>query len=164
MQLLAAEGYKRIALIALEEAGHDSQPFIKAYKRAVEDCGLKYEAMEFCNNSVVASMAGTRRLLDRKNPPDAIYVADDFVFYGVAEALAVSNVKPGVDLGVITLSNRGHQLPPGNDWSRLELDPHLFGHIAVDSLLRIIQTAGTEAGNIGVYASWRPGQTHKRPV
>lgn len=161
VMLLAKEGYRRIAMIGLGDPSHQNEDTSAIYERTVKKAGLDYSEAVFSRIEIGESMAVTRELLARA-APDAVYVADDYVLEGVAEALKTAGIVPGRDFGLITLSNYGHLLPRGNDWSRLEFDPEEYGRVIVNNLLRIIQVAGARIGTLTIHAAWRPGRTHCR--
>jgi len=166
VHLFAEAGYERIGLIipasADDPSGFDPRVY-EAYDRAMARFDLTYRAVEASQCSVIAGMAAGQRMLDRGDRPDAVYVADDHITPGLAEALSAGGVILGRDVGVITLSNRGLPLPESYDWSRLEFDPELLGQMAVDMLLFLIETAGVQASNVMLCARWIPGETHRKP-
>ena len=161
VHLLASEGFRRIGLLGLDIPDMPVEPILKVYQRAMEDAGRPYRAAEFAAPNLSQSMAAARRLLAGPTPPEAVYVADDVVLAGAAQAFEVDGVVPGRDLGVITFSTRSLPLPPGRRWSRMEFDVEGFGEAIADSLLRLVQTAGTRVNSHAVHASWTPGETHR---
>jgi DNA-binding LacI/PurR family transcriptional regulator/DNA-binding transcriptional regulator YhcF (GntR family) len=162
VQRLAAEGFQRIGLINLGTPGHPAEPERAVYERAMADLGLPYRAATDAGVELADGEAAARRLFQRAEPPDAVYVADDVVLAGVAAALPELGLTPGRNLGLITLACRGNPLPAGHDWSRLEFDPFQVGRMTVDSLLTEIESAGEQLCSFAHRAAWRPGKTHKR--
>ena len=163
VRLLGECGYGRIGLIGLEipdDPGESTVPSLKEYERAIKDFGLAYHAADFAQANVNESMAATRRMLDRPEPPEAILVIDDIVLNGVAEALKADGILPGRDLAVIAVTNVSSKLPRGVDWSRLEFDAEALGERIVNTLLGLLQTAGMRANSSATYVKWRPGKTH----
>jgi hypothetical protein len=82
VRLLAECGYKRIGLIGLDipdDPGESIEPILKEYERAVSDLGLTYHASDFGQSNMDESIAATRRMLNRPEPPEAILVIDDIV-------------------------------------------------------------------------------------
>jgi len=154
---LAKAGYQKIAMIGLEHAEKKDEQF--AYEHAMSNTNLTYRQTIFTKEGVGRSMAAARQLLSGPSAPDAIYVSDDNVMVGVAEYLALQGLVPGVDLGVITLSNRGSSLPPGYNWSRMEFDRDKLSQVVVMNLLSLLQTANSRVNNHALHASWIPGAT-----
>lgn len=93
---------------------------------------------------------------------EAIYVADDILMRGVADALEEEGVVPGRDLAVITLANSEDDFSVGRDWSRLVMDPARLGRLAVDLMLEVIARGKAgPVGNIRLDPRWHPGSTHQ---
>lgn len=163
MMLLAEEGYQRIGVMGFEDP---SEP--EGFKEANYDAfatrlGLKYRAVQFTHKSSNAIWEATRRMFDRPDRPDALYVAHDHALATIMDALRSLNLEPGRDLGLITLSNRvGLSLPHGFEWSRMEFDAERLGIAVVDELLRLIQSADAPPMAQTFHATWRPGKTHRR--
>lgn len=158
LRLLAAQGFQRIGLIGLE--GVDPPPWL-FYDETLRKLRLSYRASEFCGTGSAEVTRAVRRLFDRRVVPDALYVADDIVMRSVARALKIIGRVPGKNLGLITFANRGNPLPAAVNWSRLEFDPYSLGRIAVQSLLKNIETAGEQLLSLSHQAAWRPGDTHR---
>lgn len=158
LRLLAEQGFRRIGLIGLEGVEPPPWPF---YGETLRKLGLSYRGAEFCGTESEEVARSVRRLFERRDTPDALYVADDIVMRSVAPALKTIGRVPGENLGLITYANHGNPLPAGVNWSRLEFDPHSLGRIAVQSLLRDIETAGEQLLSFSHQAAWRPGETHR---
>ena len=160
VRVFVAEGLTRIAMLGSVEQVGGIQDV--AYRRAMEDVGLPYRASEFVTAPWKPELVrgGLRRLLDRPDPPQAVYVSDDHCLAPVARELAARGLVPGRDLAVITLANRGIPLPNGRYWSHIEFDPKLVGRMAVDSLLKVVRTAGQALISFAHLPTWRPGDTH----
>lgn len=170
VRTLAQQGYRKIGLLALRTANDPEElvqreqiiPMQRAYRRSMEDEGLDYYAVEFAEPSMVQSIAALRRLLSREDPPHALYIADDVLLNGATELFELNKIVPGKDIGIITFSVASQPMPPGHNWSRLEFDVEGLGESAINSLLRLIQTAGARINSRAIYATWRPGDTHLR--
>ncbi|MFA5865062.1 MAG: substrate-binding domain-containing protein [Phycisphaerae bacterium] len=164
VQILAGEGYRRIAMIGLDKLESLLMEAERStYDRAMGLAGLEYRACVFSDLGISNCIATVRKLMGRSDSPDAIYVSDDHLLDGVTEALFGLELLPGRDIGVITFSNRhGLSLPKGFEWSRMEFDPDELGQLLVDNLIKMIQTAGTRVKTMSIHGSWRPGRTHQR--
>lgn len=162
VRVLAEEGYREIGLLGLRGPDLAVEPVMTVYDRAMEDAGLSYRGMEFGTIYPGDSIAAFRTLMGSDSPPDAIYVSDDVVLAGVAEVCELDGIVPGRDLGVITFSTPNYPLPQAHNWSRMDFDVEGFGEAVVNSLLRMIQTAGTRINSHAIHASWVGGETHRR--
>jgi DNA-binding LacI/PurR family transcriptional regulator len=157
---LAQAGYQRIALVGFK---HTENPYEQtAYNLAMQREGLSYRKAVFSQQGVGQSIAVMRELFESAECPDALYVSDDNVMVGVAEYLTMQKLVAGVDLGVISLSNRGYPLPPGYNWSRMEFDRDKLAQVIVISLLSLLQTANFKLNNLALHASWIAGETVRK--
>lgn len=163
MMLLTEEGYERIGVLGFQDPS-EPEGFKEAnYETFATRIGVKYRAAEFTIKSSSAIWEATRRMFDRADRPDALYVAHDHALATILDALRSLSLEPGRDLGLITLSNRvGISLPHGYEWSRLEFDAERLGIAVVDELLRMIQSADAPPMAQTFHATWRPGKTHLR--
>lgn len=172
VRLLASEGYRKIGYLGFHHPEKHLKKEHVLYLRAMEDAELEYRAAEFADWTTYANaicpkawVAFARKLLDRPAPPEAVYVADDYLVAPLAEVLREKGLTPGYDFGVITLSNsNGSPLPSEYDWSCLEFDPIVLGENVLESLVRMIQSAGHKVRSLSHQATWRPGTTHLRGV
>lgn len=159
VSLFAGQGHTRIGLIGLRNDKH-SRAEIATYEGAMRNLGLSYRASDICDVSLSACREVVEKMFSRPDRPEAIYVSDDVVLFGVTESLLALGLTPGRDIAVITLACRGNELPPDFAWSCMEFTPHQLGRMAAQSLLRVIETAGAETCSYAHEARWRPGTTH----
>jgi DNA-binding LacI/PurR family transcriptional regulator len=154
-----AAGYKKIALMGIE---HTEKKYeIAAYQRAMQSHGLEYRKTVFSQEGLVQSLTCAKNLLHADNPPQAVYVSDDNILAGLSEYLALKDLTPGRDLGIITLSNRGQNLPPSRNWSRMEFDREKLAQIIIENLLSLLSTANSRASTLALHANWIHGETIK---
>jgi DNA-binding LacI/PurR family transcriptional regulator len=163
VDILAGNGFTRIALVGLGDIeGHNGAIETQTYQSTVAAHGLDYRAAVGEGLRLRPVVEAICNLFNSSRRPDALYVADDHLLDAVEQALSMLQLVPGRDVGLITLSNIGHALPPGPDWSRLEFNPAGFGERLIDELLRWIQVGGSSPASLSVGASWKPGTTHTR--
>lgn len=160
--ILAREGFRRIAFIGLESVERDQDGDRAIYDDGMRRLGLDYRASVFCPLNLTQCRAAMRALFSGDERPDAVYMADDVVLQYVLPAWKKLGLVPGQNLGVITLSTRSSELPGEFEWSRMEFNPFQLGRMAVDSLLREIETAGEELCSFEHLGQWREGKTHQR--
>lgn len=166
VSLLAAEGHRRIGLVGLthetrEEVRRAYNLILHGYETAMAGLGLTYRASAACTLEPEVNCRALREMFSRRDPPEAIYVADDILLRKLTPVLKSLGLIPGQNLAVITLACRGNPLPAGFDWSRMEFHPFQFGRLVMDCLLRDIESAGEELCSFSHQAAWRPGQTHR---
>lgn len=161
VRLLVAEGFHRIGFVGLESPYWLIRPESFAYESAMRREGSRYSAISFVDAPTVASATkATRQLLSMAIPPDALYISDDYLMTGVLEALTAAKLKPGKDIGIITLANLGSALPDGYDWSRLQFDPADVGQAVAERLLKMIQKGVDSPSSLSIHAKWHAGKTH----
>ena len=164
VRILAQEGYQRIGLLSFVFPCHPAKQEQLVYERAMEDAGLDYAGSVSSDLKRHATLQALDKLLERDDPIDALYVANDEALPCVAEHLASHNLVPGRDIGLITLANTASRLPSGHNWSRLQFDPAYVGRSAVDSLALAIQSAGETILSMSHQAAWIEGDTHRKPA
>ena len=165
IEILADGGYRRIGMIGLRNPGRVDIPGIEAeaYEQAMTKAGLDYRCLTWVKtHDIGETIATARELLTSNNRPDAIYVDDDYVMVGVAEAFKASGINPGSDIGLITLANTSHNLPQNYDWSQMKVDMSDFVGLTVDNILRSIQGKKTTSSSISLIPTWIPGETHRK--
>lgn len=164
VSILGKQGFSRIGLIGLIGPGHDDGCEDKAYDSAMAELGLDYRFLVRSEANVTKAMMVTRQMLDSKDRPDAIYVADDYVMVGVREALEVAGVVPGRDIGLITLNTSNGPLLADENLSCIEFDRRFFGGMLIDMLSKAIETKAPMADLITIHGNWKPGTTHLNPA
>lgn len=159
LSILAEHNYDKIAMISYLYEGHARQEG-KIYERIMGDLGKNYRTILW-NENEPPDIIKERiiELIRSPKSPDAIYVSDDNLLSPVAEALKSCNLKPGKDIGVITLSNRSIPLNALYHWSTLEFDVERFGQLVVDELLWTLEHASARPSTISLHAAWLPGET-----
>lgn len=157
VDLLAGFGYRRIALITMEDNSHPAAPEREVCLRRLAAHQLDYHETITLRGPLGAGLAHSLDALFERNAPDAFYVADDHYLPEFCRWLERNGVEPGRDLGVITLANRHGELNGAADWSRLEFDPPQVGFHAADHLIRAIHSPGAALCNFSHQATWKPG-------
>ncbi len=161
--LLADFGFEKIGLIGLDSRDRRASDDHQLYADTMSRRGLAYRSTTVCDLDDESVLKQMRKLFSSPTRPDAVYVTDDILLGHVAKAWKVLNIVPGGNLGVITFANRGNPLPSSSEWSRIEFVPFQLGRMAVDSLLREIETAGEDICSFEHLGLWQPGNTHYLP-
>jgi len=159
LRLLAKEGYKRIGILGWTDLRQRQSAL---YERTLGELGRTFRAAEFSDATEENDAAAVRRLFSRNDAPEALYVADDVMMRHIVPVLRELGREPGRNLALITFGNRtAPRLPAEIEWSQLVFDPYSVGRLAVQSLLREIESAGDELLSFSHQAVWRPGKTHR---
>lgn len=157
VDLFAGFGYRRIALINMEDTAHPALPERVIYQRQIAAHRLDYEEVITLVGPLGNSLASSLDALFERHPPDAVYIADDHYLPVFQRWLERSGIEPGRDLGIIALSNAQVENVVPAEWSRLEFDPAQVGLFAVDHLIRTINSPNAILCNFSHQATWKPG-------
>ncbi len=163
VELLHAQGYRRIGMLGLETQ-HESQDLVSSelyYQLALERLGLPFIAPYRARMVAARVKEVLSKLLSGPAPCDALYITDDYIARLAEPLLRKMGVRVGETFGFIALSNRGSSVQQGHEhWSRMEFDPYNNGKLAINCLVRSIESAGEELLSFSHHATWTPGSTH----
>jgi DNA-binding LacI/PurR family transcriptional regulator len=134
----------------------------RVYDRTLQELGQGYRRAEYSDLVEENDVAAVRRLFSGEDVPQALYVTDDIKMHHILPVLRSLGREPGRNLAMITHANYGSPLPAGIEWSRLEFDPYSVGRLAMQSLVRDIESSGDDLLSFSHRAAWRPGKTHFR--
>lgn len=156
-------GFSRIAMLGYYNTANPSEVQEDAYVRSVTALGLNYRRCELIRVGELRAAAIVRQLLDSPDRPDALYLSDEFLAPALIAAADTLGLRLGRDMGLICFSNRGVSNLP-HEWSRYEIDIRLAGQLAVEALIRTIETGEEYASNIVLQPRWQPRETHGWPL
>lgn len=168
-----AEQYDRIGMIGMTGTVASATDRIQRELRDAYDAGLHKAGRPLAEpligftrggiaQSSVEAFTTTRQLLDRPNPPDALFVSDDHLLYGVLEVIHQSGRRPGHDFGLITSCIHGASLPGPYRWSRYESHYDYVAEQALDLLMRAIRKQPLPTDHLQIAPTWVAGETHRR--
>lgn len=157
VDLFAGFGYRRIALINMEDSAHPALPERVIYQRQIAAHRFDYEEVVTLVGPIGSGLANSLDALFERHPPDAVYIADDHYLPVFQRWLEQRGIEPGRDLGIIALSNAQVENVVPAEWSRLEFDPAQVGLFAVDHLVRTINSPNALLCNFSHQATWKPG-------
>lgn len=162
---LIGQGYKRITLLnMMSHLGPVSRTDL-GYQLAMQSANIKPQRVVRMQSIMHLSCQWKpvlEKLLEPKHRPEAICLASENPLPLLYELMCQRNLKPGRDIGIITVANQGIELPAGEDWSAMVFDPRLVGNMAVSSLVDVIVTAGQKLCSFSHQAHWQSGTTHLR--
>lgn len=169
MRHLAEAGCRRIALLGLDTSDQAVPPFIQSHQRrfdpvyasTTKSMGLRYQRSAYSRPDTRSAAEAVHILLSEGEAFDGLVVADDVVLEHALPALEARGLRPGGDIGLITFSNHGRALPPGYRWSRMEFHPYQLGRLAVQCLVKDIQSAGEDLLSFSHQPQWISGDTHR---
>ena len=101
-ELLVARGYGRIAFLAGLEDSSTSQERERGFTQALAESGTGIPYRDTGHYSFVGAQQATRRLFDRADRPDAVFVANDHMAIAVMDVLRLEfGLRVPEDVGVI---------------------------------------------------------------
>jgi DNA-binding LacI/PurR family transcriptional regulator len=161
IQIFDETGYRRIGMVALGDINdHSGSLEVQTYEEALARRSLTYKASALTSLDFSQIIKVINELFSRPDPPDALYVADDYVLARAIEVLKMIGKIPGKDVAVIAFANVGLPLPTGYDWSRIEFDLTGFGRRLVHELVRQIKDSTVTGTTMSVHGTWKAGTTH----
>jgi LacI family transcriptional regulator len=142
---LIEAGHRRIALINGEPWMDAAQDRLKGYRRALASHDIAYDArlVKTGDWHVATGYDATLALMKERQPPTAIFCANDLMAVGCLEALQLLRLKVPQDVSVIGYDDQEiarHTHPP---LTTLELPNYEMGRLAVELLLA--ERAGADA-------------------
>ena len=161
---MAANGRRRIAMLHLEHSRwswirKDMESF---YEWTASSLGLDYKEARAIESAEKpgAVAAAMDSLWSGRQQPDGLFISDDHFLPFAARWLERKGLKPGRDIGVVTLANKDQAIDQSQNWSQALFIREQIGRLAADLLLRSIQTAGEEICSISHRPQWIQGDTH----
>ena len=164
MRHLSEAGCRRIALLGLDNEdliGSQRRRLGPLHSSIAEGLGLSYARSAFTLPDPASVAAAIENLAGTGESFDGLYVSDDVVLSHAIGALESGGLFPGENLALITYSNHGASLPVGYQWSRMEFHPYQLGRLAVQCLVKDIQSAGEDLLSFSHQAQWISGKTHR---
>jgi LacI family transcriptional regulator len=138
---LISQGYKRIAHISGSQHLKNFYDRLKGYMGALQANKIEIDPSLIYNGniSIESGKEGTRHLLSRSNPPDAIFAAEDFTALGVISELKERNINMPDEFGVIGFANElfGQHITPA--LSTVDQQTIQMGKSAIELLMGLIE-------------------------
>lgn len=147
---LIQHNYRRIAFIGGPVGSPDSNARFNGYQQTLEKHGLPISASlvelgDFCQPSGYQAM---NRLLDQKNPPDAVFTANDEMAIGAIEAVRSRGLTTPEDVAVIGFDDIQLATYVQPSLTTVRQPMRQFGTLAVQQLLRRIHDPSTSPETI----------------
>jgi LacI family transcriptional regulator len=98
---LASLGHRKIALIAGPKDLLCSRARLDGYRAALEEAGLDYQAITQGDFQHRSGFEGAAELLDRPDPPTAIFAASDTMALGAYEACRLRGLRIPGDISIV---------------------------------------------------------------
>lgn len=96
-------GHRRVAIIAGPDHASTSVNRVEGCRTAIQEHGAHVPAQDVLNGAFDISWGykATHQLMDRKQPPTAIFAVDDFIAVGVLRALHERGITVGHDIALV---------------------------------------------------------------
>ena len=138
-RFLAAAGHRRIAYIAGWEGASTQRDREAGFRRGLAACGLELHAREVGDFHMDRAQVATRRLFDRADPPDAVFVANDHM---AIAAMGVLRFELGLsvpdDVSVIGFDDVPPAAWPAYDLTTFRQRANMMVDEAVSTLIKTI--------------------------
>ena len=104
---LIEQGCRRIAHFAGQQSSRIYRERLRGYKTALEEKGISFDPSLVldCISDVDAGKECTRKLLDKKVNPDAIFSASDFAALGAMQYLKAKHIRIPQDIAIVGFAN-----------------------------------------------------------
>lgn len=124
-------GHRRIGIIALPDRLTTGRERVAGYRKALEDAGLPVDEglIQRSDLRQIMPQDAARNLLNRDDPPTAIFVSNGPSAYGTIEVLRASGLKIPQDMAVIVFDD--------SEWGRM-----------VDTPLTVVDQPAYEMGRM----------------
>ena len=151
---LLQKGYKKPAFIG--EGGepayslHPTEQRFKGYKELLAEAGVQINKNYISQHphGMAQSIECTKKLLNQKNPPDAIFCASDFQAVGALQAAKELNFKIPDDVAILGFDNI--DMAQYMDISTVDQGLDESGRISVELLLEQLKEPGRIAKTINL--------------
>lgn len=96
-------GHRQIGALSLSTIYPTAKWRLEGYKKALVEAGLPYELNQIilCGYQVEDGYLGCRELMERDDPPTAIFCYSDALAVGAVRYLVEHGLRPGVDVDII---------------------------------------------------------------
>ncbi len=146
---LSEQGYKRIAHIGSTDQGSVGLQRLKGFKDAVtklkldfsKDLVIKAELQD-SESGIEAGYSAAKKLLSKKNRPDAIFAVTDDVALGVYRYAREAGVKIPDELGVVGFSNSLISKYISPSLTTVEQNGVAMGEMAFDFFIQALHSNG----------------------
>ena len=160
VEVFTQTGYERIGIVYLDDMGREPELERRAYEQAMHWHGHQYRQHILATYDQKKIGKAIKKMMGKPDRPQAIYISSHHQTASIVQALEEIDCLPGRDIAVISIANAGFDLPQGYDWSQMRFNSRHVGRIAVDSVLRVIQSAGEELCSYAHRCTWQAGTTH----
>lgn len=147
---LIDKGYKRIAHIAGPQHISIFKARLEGYKAALKAHGIKYNKnlVVIGDVSIESGKHATKKFLQLKKPPDAVFAVEDFTALGVLKELKKNHVSIPDEFGVIGFANEqfGEHITPS--LSTVDQQTVNMGKEAFSLMLKLIESKGRNSNKL----------------
>lgn len=147
---LIENGYKRIAHIAGPQHISIFKARLEGYKAALKAHGIKYNKnlVVMGDVSIESGKNATKKFLQLKKPPDAVFAVEDFTALGVLKELKKNHVSIPDEFGVIGFANEqfGEHITPS--LSTVDQQTVNMGKEAFSLMLKLIESKGRNSNKL----------------
>lgn len=135
-------GYKRIAFVGGTTSSYSNNMRLKGYKQALRKhkINIDHNIVKNGKFSTKSGQAITEEMLNSKNPPDAIFAANDIIALGVLQQLRSNNISTPDSFGVVGFDNIYLAGLPQIQLTTIDMPTYYMGKKAFEMLLERLNT------------------------
>lgn len=155
MEHLIQHGHRRIAFIGGPPQSSARQERVQGYVNSLEAHGITVQD-ELIVNTPVSRDGGShaiKQLLEHDNPPTAALCYNDIIAFGAMMKLQAMGRVPGQDFAVIGFDDIEDAATWIPSLTTISVNPKHIGEVAVDRLLKRIQSPDIEPQHISLDAT-----------
>ena len=144
-EFLVAGGHERIGYIAGWESASTQRDRETGFRAGLAAAGLTLHAREVGNYDFEEAKAATRRLFDRADPPDAVFIANDHMAIAAMDVLRHGlGLKVPEDVSVVSYDDVPMAAWPSYDLTTLRQPTNRMVDAVVEALLAGIEEGDTQ--------------------
>lgn len=141
ISMLKSKGHTRIGMLAGQFSPYIVRSRYNAFLSAMEQSGLEVdkENIVMCDRDLESAIAGATTLLNKPNPPTAIFAINDILAAGVMKEASRMNIRVPEELAVVGFDNSSACALTEPELTSVHVDCSRMGEACTELLLELIE-------------------------
>lgn len=104
---LLGNGYERIAMLYGTDPKKENEFKRAGYKKSLKEANLPYRSdyLREVDNSIEGGYLGAKKLVELKEPPQAIFASSDYIAFGAMDAIKDKKLRIPEDVAIVGFDN-----------------------------------------------------------